>query len=270
MNSFRTASEETTRGTMRQSVHSFCLIMTGLFLFWSIQAHAHNATVRVVYTEWYPYTYTENGRPEGFEIEILEAVLDSMQIQPDYQPLPWKRCLSSLETGAADMLVSMLYTEERSAFTLFPEENISESTTSFFVLAGNPITFDGDYANLQEYTVGVIRGFSYGEAFDHAEYLVKDNSTDIRTLLEKLLARRIDIAAENTLVATAEADDLGVLHEITFLTPPIHSQKLYVGFSRINGLEKFCKDFSSSLSAFKKTERYRTILEAYHVNPGNQ
>jgi polar amino acid transport system substrate-binding protein len=222
-----------------------------------------------VFTEWVPYTYEDQGRAAGFEIEILRAVLGEMGLEAEFQRYPWKRCLSALRGGEADALVSLLKTPDREEYVLYPDEHISVSRTAFFTRANREITFSGSYGELQGHTIGVIAGFSYGEAFDQADYLRKEEVPDAKMLIRKVLSGRNDLAAENQAVISATALAMGVKDELRFLEPPVHTQKLYVGFSRYKQLDELCRQFSQTLARFKKTEAYRSILARHGVNfPG--
>lgn len=90
-------------------------------------------------------------------------------------------------------------------------------------------------------------------------------------LISKLLYKRNDLAAENQAVIIAYAARMGVSGRIRFLDPPIHTQKLYVGFSSVKSkkeeMKKLCIDFSRNLSVFRKTGAYSNILIKYGINP---
>lgn len=248
-----------------------CGVLQCLFLAIApIWAGAESTAVRVAYTEWFPYTFTQDEAPAGFEIEILQTVFAAMNVAPTFNSYPWKRCLGYLESGQADALVSMLKTPDREAYAHYPEEHISVSRTSFFTVAAKRIYYTGDYRQLKQYKIGVILGFSYGDAFDQASFLDKDASIDAKTLLSKLIMQRIDVGAENEAVLSAEAARMQVEDKIMFLSPPIHTQHLYVGFSKAKNLASLCQRFSSELAAFKKTERYVAILKKYRVRASGQ
>ena len=243
------------------------LILSCLFfLFMPSASLGETKKIRVVYTDWFPYTYQENAEPSGFEIEIFKAVMKNMNIETEFVNYPWKRCLSNLQNGTADALVSVLKTPEREKYAYFPKMHISISKTVFFTKNDKGIKFKGSYEDLRDYTIGVITGFSYGDAFDKADYLKKDSAVDAHMLITKLLNGRHDLAAENKVVITAYAIKMGVRDKIRFLEPPIHTQRLYVGFSKAKKLQKLCNDFSRFLTEFKTTEAYKAILEKYGVD----
>ncbi|MDD9304351.1 MAG: transporter substrate-binding domain-containing protein [Desulfobacter sp.] len=223
------------------------------------------AKINVVYTDWFPYTCQRKQIPSGFEIDIFNSVIEKMNLRAAFKMLPWVRCLKYLEQGKADVLISMLKTPERERYAYYPEEHISVSKTMFFKKSNTHIAFNGSYEELKGYTIGVILGFSYGTAFDQARYLDKDVSIDTKMLITKLLKGRNDLAAENHAVMIAKAFQFGIKDDIQSFGPPIHTQKLYAGFSKIQGLEKICHDFSVHLCDFKKSKQYQAIFEKYGI-----
>jgi polar amino acid transport system substrate-binding protein len=240
------------------------LMLIVMIVFICVSAgHAEQDMLHVVYTQWEPYTYQENDKDSGFEIETVRAVIGKMGLRSKFEQLPWKRCLITMEKGGADVLVSALKTPEREKFLYYPDEFISLSKTVFFTKKGSSIEFDGSFEGLKNYNIGIIRGFSYGDAFDKAVYLKKDEVNDTDGLVKMVLAGRNELGAENMAVITASAKKQGVLDNIRFLEKPIHSQKLYVVFSKVRALEKSGNTFSETLREFKKTEDYRKILEKY-------
>lgn len=246
------------------------LTLMALLTFLSVsglEAWAGNATVRVAYTEWFPYTYTEDGQARGFEIDILTAVLGRMGITPAYAAFPWKRCLAHLENGKADLVVSMLKSPERESYAIYPEEPISLSRTVFAARKDRVPAYAGNLEALRGLRIGVFLGFTYGPAFDAAGFLEKDPAVDTAILIEKLMARRDDLIAENQVVIKALARRMGLLDRLVFLTPPIHHQRLYVGFSKAGGMEGVAGDFSRALKAFKESGQYRAVLARYGLAP---
>lgn len=223
------------------------------------------AKLSVVYTSWFPYTYTENATAAGFEVDVLRRVLHDMGREASFTELPWKRCLASLAEGRADLLVSLLRTPEREQFAAFPDEHISVSRTVLFTTADSGLRYDGDLKSLAGRKIGVIMGFSYGEAFDRADFLDKDPAVDADTLIRRVLRGHNALAAENEYVARASATRLGVRDRLRFLEPPIHMQKLYVGFSRAAGRQGLAEEFSRALARFKATPGYGEILQRYGV-----
>ncbi|MEZ4528727.1 MAG: transporter substrate-binding domain-containing protein [Desulfobacterales bacterium] len=245
----------------------FVAVSVALFsvFFISLSAFGQADKITVVYTDWFPYTWQENGQASGFEIETFKAIMKNMNMEAEFVNYPWQRCLFSLQEGKADALISLLKTPEREQFAYFPENYISISKTVLFTTTDKDIKFTGSYEDLKGLLVGVILGFAYSDAFDKATYLQKDESRDAEMMLAKLVKGRNDVGAENQAVVSASARKMGVADKIRFLEPPIHTQKLYVGFSKAKDRKKLCEDFSKQLGEFRNSEAYKAILEKYGV-----
>jgi len=201
----------------------------------------------------------------GFELEIFAAVMGMMKYPVVFINRPWKRCLYMVKEGEADAVISALYTTERATYMYFPKEFISLSKTAFFTTTNRSIEFNGLYRKLKNYNIGVIRGFSYGPDFDAATYLVKEETATPELLVKKLIRGRNNLAVGNIAVISSIAEKLNVKNSIKFLKPLVHSQQLFVGFSKKKGNKKISQDFSTTLSKFKKLNAYKDILTKYGV-----
>lgn len=247
-------------------IHILCIVF---FIFLAV-ADAGAASLRpeeltVVYTEWYPYTYSEAGAAKGFEIDTFKSVMDRMGITVKFLRFPFKRCLKMLEDGNAQALISFIKTPERQRYTIFPEEHISVSRTLFFTKTNTRVRYKGSLKDLKNYSIGVVAGFSYGKAFDDAAYLDKEEVANTERLLNMVLGGRYEVGIENQAVLNGIARKLGVERSVRFLYPPVHTEKLYVGFSKKARLHKLAADFSEALAQFKNTDEYKAILRKYGI-----
>ncbi len=250
---------------IRFSLKWIGLLSLGFLFQVTSAASSEVKTLQVVFTTWPPYTYYENEEAMGFEIDTFKAVIDKMGVKAKFTVLPWNRCLLQLENGDADVVISMLKTPEREKYTYYPETHISISKTMLFTTSDKDIPFDGSFYSLQNYSIGTMSGFSYGKDFDNATYLNKEVAFHSKMLIRKLLAGRNDVAIGNQAVINSNAYSLKVQNKIKFISPAIHTRKLYVGFSRKNSLELFGAEFSNTLNKFKTTNAYENILEKYGI-----
>jgi polar amino acid transport system substrate-binding protein len=227
-------------------------------------------SIKAVHTLWFPYNYQDKeGKALGFENEIFKAVMENMNIRVEFSMLPWKRCLHQIQYGEADAVVSMLKVKERESYTIFSPEHISVSKTLLFVRKKSRIVFNGSLKDLQQYTFGLTRGFSYGPEFDSADFLNKEEVLDQTAIIRKVIRGRNDIGIGNQLVVAALAKKMEYGDEIRFLAPTIHTQKLYIGFSKVRGRYQLASDFSSALIKFKKSKAYFAILDKYGLKPSD-
>lgn len=247
---------------------TICCIITLLLIQVSVIAETKPVKkVTAVYTTWFPYNYeTVQGEAMGFENEIFRAVMKTLDIEVEFIKLPWKRCLHMLRYGDADALISMLKARDREEYTLYAEEYISISKTLLFTHVQSLVEFDGDLEKLKPYTIGVTRGFSYGPEFDQATYLNREEVNDQTAILKKVLSKRNELGIGNQLVVVSLARKLGIRDNIRFLKPPVHSRKLYVGFSKSRDLHQLSKAFTDALFRYKQSGNYLRILTRYGIS----
>lgn len=244
-----------------------CFIMLFMFIICSsCLVYAQEKKLTAVFPTWEPYGYVEKEKAVGFEIETFAAVMKKMKINVEFLHQPWKRCLYSVKTGAADAVISALKVKERAEYLYYPDEPISLSRTAFFTTIDKNIVFNGSFEGLRNFTIGVTSGFSYGSAFDSCDFLQKDESTETVAVVVKVLLKRNELGVGNIAVIKTIAKNKNMSHKIRFLKPLLHSQKLYVGFSKANKHKQLSADFSRVLSEFKESAEYSSIMKKYSMD----
>lgn len=63
--------------------------------------------------EWPPYHFRHEGSTKGYDLDVLHAVLDPMDISFEFDMPPWKRCQLSVLVGDVQVAVSASYSKER-------------------------------------------------------------------------------------------------------------------------------------------------------------
>jgi len=220
-------------------------------------------TLTVVFTSWFPYTYTENDEAKGYEIDILKAVFKRMHVDAKYIELPWKRCLLELEYGEADALSSMLKNPERERYTIFSSMRISCSRVVLFTKKGASIDFDGSFESIKDKRIGYTLGFDYGEDFAQALFLKKDSGLTVQNIIKKVIEGYNDIGIENETVIKTAAKKLGVFDQIKILTPVVFTKDLFIGFSKRTVSPDFSAEFANELQSFYESSDYQKILNRY-------
>lgn len=86
-----------------------------------------------------PFEFVDNGKPTGFDNELLEAVKKKLKVQVKQNIMPWPGILPGVTTGKYDMAVTaVLVTEERKKIFDFTSP-VAESTTFYATKKGSPI-----------------------------------------------------------------------------------------------------------------------------------
>src|SRR5512135_175559 len=98
---------------------STCLIF---FVFLVINAASATERQRIIVAgdhDCPPYEFVENGKPTGFDIELMRAVAEVMGFDVDFRLGPWNQVRHDLEQGKIDALAGMYYSADRSRLVDF-------------------------------------------------------------------------------------------------------------------------------------------------------
>lgn len=214
-------------------------------------------------TGYPPYYYKNNGKLTGICIEIVDHVAQESGVTVSYKEFPWKRLLSSARKGHVDAVMPLFKTAEREQFLLFDGLGLAYETNYFFTSKENSIPYNGDITLLNQYKIGVVTDYSYGDKFDTYPALNKIVTRNDQHLLEMYAHNRFDIGIGNKYVTQFYANKLGVADDIVYLEPPITQNMLYLGFTQNGKKTELAKIFSKNLSRLKKTGQYQDIINRY-------
>ena len=219
-----------------------------------------------------PYIFEHDGKTVGICAELAEAAFQLLGISVTYTQYPFPRMLEYGKTGDVDAVMMVFKTPEREAYLYYPENALYYEENSFFTRKDTHISYTGKLEDLKEYTIGVIRGFSYGEEFDHASYLQRDETVNDELLVKKLLSDRFKIGVGSRYVISYYAEKMGVLNDITFLEPNLFDKNpLYIGFSKARPDNKdLVIKFSEAIETLKKTGEYQRILQKYNLEMSDE
>jgi signal transduction histidine kinase len=64
--------------------------------------------------DYKPFTYLDDhGQAKGFDVDVIKSIADQYNWDLEFRFTPWDRALKNLQKGEVDVLLSVLYTEQR-------------------------------------------------------------------------------------------------------------------------------------------------------------
>ncbi|MBF0203769.1 MAG: transporter substrate-binding domain-containing protein [Desulfamplus sp.] len=184
----------------------------------------------------------------GYVMEITREAFLRAGYEIEVKFVPWKRALEETKEGDVDGVIGMNYSEER-AQTYYLTNVVYVEENGFFRKKGSSITYTTLH-DLTPYTIGYIRGGSFGATFDKATYLKKEDVTDNEQNINKLMLGRIDVFISSKLLilymlATKYPEFQG---EIEFIEPAFEMINVHHAISRANpNAKKIVADFNQRL-----------------------
>jgi polar amino acid transport system substrate-binding protein len=244
------------------------ILITGLILqifFIYETAFADKKKVFAVTEPWAPYMSPELEN-NGFVSELLVEALKRKGYTATVQFITWARAVRNVEIGRADALCGAYYTEARAKFLAYSLP-IASVQDVLFCKKSHKITYT-QLTDLKPYQIGVVRDASFGEAFNNATFLKKQEVIKNELNIVKLMKGRIDLLAGprdiiNYIIRKKFPE---FVDEIVSIMPPLCTNKIYIGFSkRIDGYQKRLNAFNEGVEMMKKDGSFDVLAKKHGI-----
>ncbi len=216
----------------------------------SLAAQALPNEVILVNDPYPPYVMPEGDKlGPGIDMEIAVKALSNLGIKTTIQLVPFKRALTMLEGGQADLTTTLSFREDRDAYLLWSAPYRSSTKYIFFTPKASafaPKTLE----DLKGKTVGVIRGFTYPTVFSDNAAIIKSEAPDTVSLINMLLSKRFDAIIVNSIVGRFDLTSTGKIADVKQAPYELSSpdaKGTVMGFSKVKKLEGLRDAFDKEL-----------------------
>lgn len=211
---------------------------------------------------WPPFS-DPSLKNNGIISEIATAAYATQGYEVEVVFVPWARAVAGVKNASFDLLLGAWRTSEREAFMMYSNPYLNNSI-KFIKKKGNDFTYAG-LNSLSGKSVGVIRGYGYGDDFLSAKNFKRPEAKDFIGNVRKLIAGRIDLTLEDEIVAKAiiakEQPDL--LNKIEFSKTDYSTNALHITSGLANAKHKqLIEAFNKGLAEIKKNGEYDRILNS--------
>ena len=245
-------------------------LITQLFavlVFACLSFAARGEKLRIVTEPWAPYVYEENGKKLGLDYETTAIVFKRLGIEVEWQFLPWKRCLSMLETGQADGALDIFHSNERDATLLYPSEPLSDVEFVMFYANDRPHPFTR-LDELKGLTIGTSPGYLYSPDFSESTLFTREPAPTHEANFGKLVRGRIDLLITDRRVGQHLLDELNIRELISQNPTIISRQSQFLAVRRNAGMDLLVQRFGAELKRFKREPAYAELSARYGAAPG--
>lgn len=210
-----------------------------------------------------PFMYEINGKAAGLYPLLLKEVFTRLNIPMEVQSFPWKRALIMGEAGKAG--VGGIYKNEKRLEIYDYSDPIYTENLMLYAKKGSNFEFK-TIDDLKGKQVGVIMGWSYGDAFDKAReaglFQVQEVTTDSANL-EKLLQGKLDCVVAIDLAADPIIQKMKYQDQIEKLPTPIAVNDTFLVFAKNIQQKDLLDKFNQTLSAMKQDGTYDALINEF-------
>ncbi|KPA17387.1 amino acid ABC transporter substrate-binding protein [Candidatus Magnetomorum sp. HK-1] len=241
-------------------------ILISLFLLMGLTSNiggTEKKKIVLATCNWEPFM-GENMFKGGVLAEITTAAFQRMGYAAKVEFVPWKRAVELAKIGEYDGLMAAYYNSER-AQTYKLTDAINYEEIGFFRKKGSTITYK-TLEDLRPYIIGIGRGGQYGDEFEAATYLKKEEVKNDDQNICKLMAGRIHLLISSKvrildLLNTKYPEWRG---ELEFVEPALMKIGLHNMISRaIPNYETIAADFNLGLKKITDDGTIAKLMKAH-------
>jgi polar amino acid transport system substrate-binding protein len=254
-----------------RKIHLCCLVASAL------ASTAYGTEKVVIYgdDDYAPYSYVENGQFKGIYVDVLRKAIQKMppNYQVELQPIPWKRGLDQLESGAGFALFPPYMKKDRTYIQPYSTPILREEVVLFCredVMKSARGKFPDDFSGL---TIGINAGFALSDTLATAAKSGKLTLSEAKgneSNLKKLANKRVDCYANDrsSILYTAKKLRSDPQFGNFKLTEAVmlSGEEAYIGYSA-NSKAAYKKDFiekmNAALNEVKKDGAVAIAVDAY-------
>ena len=225
---------------------------------------AETIIVAVEDKDYSPYYTWVDGSPKGPCPEIAAGAIRHMGAEVEFVRFPWVRVLKSVEDKQVDAGLCGTKTDERAAYSYYPDEPLLNFDATLFVHSNSPLT-SSERSGLVGKSFGLVKGYNFGSIDDELEAngAIRIEATNRESLLKLLILGRVDTVLDSILPLFADARRMGVENDIRPILPSLDETPGYLFFSRKPGHSVLAERFSTALREYKKTAEFLAIQRRY-------
>jgi polar amino acid transport system substrate-binding protein len=210
-----------------------------------------------------PFMYEVDGKAAGLYPLLLKEVFARLNIPMEVRAYPWKRALGMGEAGQAG--VGGIYKNEKRLEFYDYSDPIYTENLMLYAKKGGGFEFK-TIDDLKGKQVGIILGWSYGDAFDKAKeaglFQVQEVTTDSANL-EKLLQGKVDCVVAIDLAADPIIQKMKYQDQIEKLPTPIAVNDTFLVFAKTIQQKDLLDKFNQTLKAMKQDGTYEALINEF-------
>jgi polar amino acid transport system substrate-binding protein len=244
--------------SMMRKMARLASVSLGLFLACGVWGHAAEV---VVFDEGNPpFMYKSGNGVAGIYPALVAEAFKRMKADVEMTALPWKRALNGLDSG--ENAVGGIYKNSERLKKYDYSEKLFDEVIAVYVLKGKKFSFSG-VDSLKGKSVGVIRGWSYGDDFDAAVKAKTVKTEDVGGDAQnfgKLVEGRIDVvlAVKESAAATLASADMG--NKVELLDSPLSSNPSFLAFAKSANKTDLIDKFNVAIAAMRKDGSFDKIV----------
>jgi polar amino acid transport system substrate-binding protein len=210
-----------------------------------------------------PFMYNDNAKPSGVYSALIAEALKRAGIEAVLSTAPWKRAIAGLDSGENG--VGGIYKNAERLKKYDYSDKLFDEVVVVYAPRAKIFSFSG-LDSLKGKTVGILRGWTYGDDFDAA---VKSGSVKTEETagneqnFAKLTIGRIDalLAIKESAEGTISTEK-SLADKVQAFEPPLSTSPAFLAFSKTAGKMPTLDKFNAAIAGMRQDGSFTKIVAA--------
>jgi len=246
---------------LQSSIPAALALIAGLLL--SASAYASQPKKLTCYsTAFEPYVIDNNGKISGIDVDIIQMAGADLGIDIEFDLMPWARLEIQLKAGRVDCVAAYFRTPERDSYMHFTGIPLHVTSYSLFVNANKA---DTDFSTIQDWQVGINRGFKTTIEFERAEAQNRLSSVELNSSkqgFDMLSLKRLDAVLTDIHVGQYLVKN-HFPGQFAPIKPSFRSTPAYFVFAKKEKFKALVPKFDGVLMQMMIDGRYKAVFDRY-------
>ncbi len=128
---------------------------------------------------------------KGYSWDIVRESFHILGYTIKLTIVPWARCVKYIENQKTDLIFPAIKNNQRQTDFYFSKQPVDKQNLIIYLKNNSNLKFNG-LKSLNNLKIGTMKGWSFGEEFDNANYILKEKSYTILSGLKKLIKGNLD------------------------------------------------------------------------------
>ena len=213
-----------------------------------------------------PFMFVDaNGNTAGLYPILLEAIFQRMGMNVSIKNFPWNRAFEMGKNG--EMPLAGVYKNDERMKVFDYSDAIYPNKIMIYVQKGKSFKFETP-DDLAGKNIGIMRGWTYGDAFDQAKakglFATEEVSSDSDNL-QKLVLGRLDCVLAESTIAGQIIKQNGYEDKVEMLSTPLIVFDAYLVFAKSTNQTELIKTFNETLASMKQDGSYDKLISDWNA-----
>ena len=201
---------------------------------------------------------------KGYSWDVVRESYHAVGYTVQLKITPWARGMMYMRQGVVDLIFPATKTDERLKKYCYSKHPTDSQHFVVYTKKDSKLKWNS-LESLRGLHIGTMLGWSYGEKFDQADYIIKKEFTKINAMFNLLLIGRLDGVVGYEASYDYQLDEMGISTQLKKNSEFDFSNQFIIGLKENFNTQEKLKEFDRGMEIITKNGVLDKIKEKWNI-----